>query len=41
MFKAMSELDFNFCVEFTIEIPDRVVKGLKDCKDIFRNDYRN
>ena len=41
MFKAMLELDFKFCIEFTIEIPDRVLKGLKDCKDMFSNDYRN
>ena len=32
MFKAMLELDFKFCIEFSIEIPDRVPKGLKDCK---------
>ena len=25
MFKAMLELDFNFCIEFTIEIPDRAL----------------
>ena len=35
MFKAMLELDFKFCVEFSLEIPDRVLKGLKDCNDIF------
>ena len=41
MFKAMLELDSKFCIEFSIEIPDRVLKGLKDCKDIFGYDNRN
>ena len=35
MFKAMLQLDFKFCIEFTIEIPDRIIKGFEDCKDIF------
>ena len=35
MLKAMLELDFKFCIEFSIEIPDRIIKGSKDCKNIF------
>ena len=30
MFKAILELDFNSCIKFTIEIPDRVLKGYLD-----------
>ena len=41
MFKAMLDLDFKFCIEFSIEIPDPLINGLKDCKDMFSNDYRN
>ena len=41
MFKAMLEVNFKFCIEFSIEISDRVLKGLKDCKDMCSNDYRN
>ena len=35
MFKGMLELDFKFCIEFTIEIPDRVPKGLKHSVKIY------
>ena len=35
MFKAMLELDFKFCIEFSIEIPDRVRKGLKHSVNIY------
>ena len=35
MFKAMLELDFKFCIEFSIEIPDRVLKGLKHSVRIY------
>ena len=35
MFKAMLDLDFKFCIEFTIEIPDRVLKGLKHSVRIY------
>ena len=35
MFKAMLELDFKYSVEFSIEIPDRVLKGLKHSVGIY------
>ena len=35
MFKAMLELDFKFCIEFSIEIPYRVLKVLKDSVRIY------
>ena len=31
----MLELDFRFCIEFSIEIPDRVLQGLKHSVGIY------
>ena len=35
MFKATVELNFMLCIEFSIEIPDGVLKGLKHSVKIY------